>query len=42
MTKKFKDMNFFKYGNSKCESSITSATSFSFLLYFMSAIEMKK
>ena len=35
-------MNFPKHANSKYESSITNATCFSFLLYFMFAIEMKK
>jgi len=35
-------MNFSKNANSKYESSITNATGFSFLLYFMFATEMKK
>jgi len=42
MTKKFKDMIFFKHANIKYKSSITNATSFSFLFYFMFAYEMKK
>ena len=37
-----RQMNFSKHANNKYESSITNATSFSFLLYFMFAIEMKK
>jgi len=37
MPKKLKDMIFFKHANSKYESSITNATSFSFILYFMFA-----
>jgi len=35
-------MNFSKHANSKNESSPTNGTSFSFLLNFMFAIEMKK
>jgi len=35
-------MNFSKHENSQYESSLTNATSFSFLLYFMFTIEMKK
>jgi len=34
-------MNFSKHANSKYESSITNATSYSFLHYFMFAIEWK-
>ena len=37
-----RQMNFSKHANSEYGSSLTNATSFSFLLYFMFAIEMKK
>jgi len=37
-----RQMNFSKHANSEYESSITNPTGFSFILYFIFAIEMKK
>ena len=42
MTKYSKTDEFFQTCKRKYESSMTNATTFTFLLYFMSAIEMKK